>query len=109
MPNFTSIQELIPLMPAHFVPEAAKGINATIQLELSGEGGGLWNLVIANEQIKINEGQAANPTTTLKIAAADYLAVINGQANPMQLFMQGKVKVGGDMSLVMKLQSMFKM
>ncbi len=109
MPKFTSIQELIPLLPDHFVPEAAKGINATIQLELTGEGGGLWNLVIANETFKINEGQAANPNTTLKMAASDYLSLINGEANPMQLFMQGKVKVGGDMSLVMKLQSMLKL
>ncbi len=109
MPKFTSIAEMIPLMPQYFVPEMTVGMNSTFQLELTGEGGGLWNLVVANQKLQINPGQAASPNVTVKMAASDYLAMVNGEANPMQLFMQGKVKVGGDMSLVMKLQSMFKM
>lgn len=109
MPIFSSVADMIAGMPQHFVPEAAAGLNATMQLELSGDGGGTWHLIVADNTLKVNEGQAANPAMTLKMAASDYLAVANGQANPMQLFMQGKVKVGGDMSLVMKLQSMFKM
>lgn len=109
MPNFTSIKELIPLMPQYFSPEAAAGMNAIIQLELTGDDGGLWNLVVANQQLKINEGQAVSPNMTVKMAGSDYLSIVNGQANPMQLFMQGKVKVGGDMSLITKFQAMFRM
>lgn len=109
MPKFTSIQELIPLMPQYFSPEAAAGLNATFQLELTGENGGLWNMVVANQQLKINEGQAPSPNMTVKMSAADYLAMVNGEANAMQLFMMGKVKVGGDMSLITRMQSMFKL
>jgi putative sterol carrier protein len=109
MPKFTSIKEMIPLMPQFFVPEATAGMNATIQLELTGNDGGLWNMVVANKQLKINEGQAASPNMTVKMSGADYLAMVNGEANPMQMFMQGKVKVGGDMSLITKLQAMFNM
>lgn len=109
MPQFTSIQDMIAVMPQYFVPEAAAGLNATLQLELTGEGGGLWHLIIADQQLKINDGQAATPSMTLKMAASDYLAMTNGQANAMQMFMSGKIKVGGDMSLAMKMQSLFKM
>jgi len=109
MPKFSSIQEMIAQMPQYFVPEAAAGLNVTMQLELSGDGGGLWHMVVADQQIKINEGQSANPNMTLKMTANDYLAMTNGESNPMQMFMSGKIKVGGDMSLAMKMQSLFKL
>lgn len=109
MPTFTTVADVIEVMPQHFLPEAAAGMNATMQLDLSGEGGGKWYMVVADQQIKIVEGQAANPNMTLTMTAADYLAMINGEANAMQMFMQGKVKVGGDMSLALKLQNLFKL
>ena len=109
MPRFTSVADMIARISQYFVPEAAAGLNATMQLELTGEGGGLWHLVVADKTLKINAGQAPNPNLTLKLAAADYLAIVNGEAGAMQMFMQGKVKVGGDMSLVAKLQSLFNM
>ncbi|HLF02393.1 MAG TPA: SCP2 sterol-binding domain-containing protein [Anaerolineales bacterium] len=109
MPNFASISDIIAGMPQHFLPAAAAGLNTTLQLDLSGEGGGQWHLVIADQQLKINDGLAANPNMTLKMAAADYLAMINGEADAMQMFMAGKIKVGGDMSLALKMQSLFKL
>jgi putative sterol carrier protein len=109
MPRFSTVAEIFEAMPQHFLPDAAAGMNAVIQLDLSGEGGGQWNLTVANQQLKVSEGQAANPNLTLKLSAADYLSMINGDANAMQMFMQGKVKVGGDMSLALKMQNIFKM
>lgn len=109
MPKFSSVQEMIPQMPQYFVPDAAAGLNVVLQLDLGGEGGGLWHMVVADKQLTINEGQAAAPNMTLKMAASDYLSMINGESNPMQMFMAGKIKVGGDMSLAMKMQGMFKM
>jgi putative sterol carrier protein len=109
MPRFSSVAEVFEAMPRHFVPDAAAGLNATIQLDLTGEGGGQWHLAIADQTLKVTEGQAPNPNMTLKMTAADYLSMINGDANAMQMFMQGKVKVGGDMSLAIKMQNLFKM
>ncbi|MDA0698565.1 MAG: SCP2 sterol-binding domain-containing protein [Chloroflexi bacterium] len=34
--------------------------------------------------------------------------MVNGEANAMALFMGGKIKVKGDMSLAMKMQNFFK-
>lgn len=108
MSKFESAKDVIAMMPQAFSPEAAVGLNATLQLDLGGEGGGTWHIVIADQKMQLHDGPAANPTMTLKMAASDYVAMINGEANPMQMFMQGKVKVGGDMSLAMKMQSLFK-
>ncbi len=40
MPKATSAAEMMAALPNYFVPEQAAGINAVLQLDLSGEGGG---------------------------------------------------------------------
>ncbi len=42
--------------------------------------------------------------TTIKVAWADWEALQNGQLDPMSAFMQGKLKIEGDMSTAMQLQ-----
>ncbi len=45
---------------------------------------------------------------TIEITLDDLKAIIGGSLNPMNAFMSGKIKVKGDMSVAMKLQSLFK-
>jgi putative sterol carrier protein len=101
-------KEIFEAMPGRFLPEQAGDLNSTILFDLVGEGGGQWVLVIANRQATVTEGAIPNPTMTFSAEASDYAAIIGGQLNPMQAFMQGKVKVKGDMSLALRLMSMFK-
>ena len=42
--------------------------------------------------------------TTIKVAWSDWEALQNGQLDPMTAFMQGKLKIEGDMSTAMQLQ-----
>lgn len=107
MAKATSIQEVFEAMPARFAADKAGDMRAVIQFELSGEGGGQYYVTIADRACTSTEGTAANPTMTFMAAAADYLGIINGDLNPMQAFMQGKVKIKGDMSVAMKMQTIF--
>ena len=43
---------------------------------------------------------------TIKIDREDLEAILSGELNPMSAFMSGKIKVQGDMSVAMKLQSL---
>ena len=79
-------------MPEAFVPEQASGVDAVIQLDLTGDGGGQWAIKIADGTIAIDEGQAAAPNLSLSMAASDYVALSMGDANAMSLFMAGKIK-----------------
>ncbi len=104
----TTAQEIFDAMSNRFLPEQAGDLNATILFDLSGEGGGQWLLTVANGQATVTRDAVPNPTMTFIADASDYVAIIGGQLNPMQAFMQGKVKVKGDMSLAIRLMSFFK-
>jgi len=101
------LKEIFEKMPDGFLPQKAANLNATIQLELTGEGAGDWVVKIANGAIAIDEGRTEAPNLTLTMAANDYVALSRGEVNPVNLFMAGKVKLQGDMTLAMKFPEMF--
>ena len=86
-------------------PAKIQGINGVVLFDLSGEGGGQWTVTVADEKAELTEGEAASPNVTLAMDVQDFIAMSNGELNPISAFMQGKIKVSGDMSLVMRLQS----
>ncbi len=106
MATSQEINQMFTSMAENFDPSKAEGVNATIQFDLSGENGGLYWLKIADGNAEAGQGQAENPNMTLKATAEDWVAVTKGELNPMQAFMSGKLKVQGDMSLALKLQSL---
>jgi putative sterol carrier protein len=86
-------------------PAKVAGINAVILFDLSGEEGGKWTLKLADGKIELKEGETTPPAMTLSMSAQDFVAMTNGDLNPMAAFMQGKIRITGDMSLAMRLQS----
>lgn len=92
-----------------FVPEAAAGVDATIQYRLTGEEGGDYIIHIRDGACKVEEGIAPNPVVTLTADGRDFADVLLGRANGMQYFMLGKLKLAGDLNLAMKLTQFFKM
>ena len=101
------LKEVLDKMPDALVPEKAAGMNAVVQLNLSGEGGGDWYMTIANGQVVIDEGQAPSPDVSLAMEANDYVNITKGDGNPMTLFMTGRIKVQGNISIAMKFQDLF--
>ena len=106
MASATSAQEVFDAIPGHVSPEALKGMNARVQFDLSGEGGGQWGIGIADGAVTVEKGTTPSPNVTLTTSASDYLAIVNGELNPMNAFMQGKIKIKGDMALMLKLQGL---
>jgi putative sterol carrier protein len=89
-------------------PDAAKGMNAAIQFNLTGDGGGNYHVVIKDGACSVVEGTHASPNMTMTMAAQDYVDMINGKLNGQMAFMSGKLKIAGDMGLAMKMQTLFK-
>ncbi len=107
MPQFTSATQALEALPESVGPEKLAGIDEIVLFDLSGEGGGQWTVTIASGQLSVVEGAEATPTVTLKLAAADLVALFNGDLNPVAAFMQGRLRVEGDMSAAMRLQTLF--
>ncbi len=83
----------------------AKTIGAKYQMNVTGEGE--WNIDVSAT------GPACKPGSgpadcTITIASEDFQKLVeNPQANGMQLFFAGKLKVAGNQMLAMKLQKLF--
>jgi putative sterol carrier protein len=107
MARVSTVQEVFAAMPGQFQAEKAGDLRAVIQFNLDGDGGGQYYATIADKTCAVANGLAPNPTVTMIASAADYLSIINGDLNAMQAFMQGKVKIKGDISVAMRMQSLF--
>jgi hypothetical protein len=83
----------------------AKTIGAKYQMNITGEGE--WNIDVSSSGPSCKPGSAP-ADCTITIAADDFQKLVeNPQANGMQLFFAGKLKVAGNQMLAMKLQKLF--
>ena len=85
------------------------GMTATYQFNITGDDAQVWSVAIANDEVVVTEGAAEKASIELTMAAADFLALLAGQLNGQMAFLTGKLKIKGDMTLAMKLQSVFKL
>ena len=102
-----TLNDFFAQLPERFNADQAGDMEAAIQFDLDGAGGGQWWAKIAGGAIETGAGAVEAPAMTLKCAAADWAAITQGELNPVSAFMQGKIKIEGDMSLAMKLQALF--
>lgn len=102
-----TVAEVLEEMPNRFNKAAAAGLSATYQFDLTGDGGGSYQLKITDGDFEVLDGGADSANITITMAATDYLDMINGKLNPQMAFMGGKLKIKGDMSLALKMQQLF--
>lgn len=104
-----TVEQLIKNHEKAFQPEKAMGLDAVIQYHLTGEEGGDWIITIKDDKCIVQEGIAENPKMTLTADAREFGDILLGKMDGMAAFMQGKLKLSGDLNLAMKLTSFFKM
>ena len=95
-------------MATSFNPERAAGQQATVQYEITvPDGAHEYAMRIADGRCQVEAGRADSPRVTLRIGLADFLRLLTGRANGMQLFMTGKLKVSGDLFFAQTYQAWF--
>ncbi len=102
-----TVKETFDAMGGRFKADRAQGVTAVVQYDITGEGGGTYNVQIAGGACTVNEGAASSPQLTLTMTAQDWVDMVTGKLNPQMAFMSGKLKHKGDMSLLMRLGGMF--
>ena len=73
-------------MAGSFQPDKAARVSAVIQYDITGEGGGQWNAVIADGTCAVNEGVHDAPNMTLTMDAQDWIDMITGKLDGQQAF-----------------------
>ncbi len=89
---------------------AAKEIGAKYQFNITGDGGGEWFIDLTPSGPKASAGNPGGADCTLTVSSEDFQKLYeNPDANGMQLFFSGKLKVAGNQMLAMKLKKLFQL
>jgi putative sterol carrier protein len=102
------VKEVFSMMPEAFNAAAAQGLDAIFQLDITGEGGGTWNVVIKDGACQVNEGTHESPNVTLTMSAETWLGIVNRDLNGMHAFLSGKLKASGNIMLAQRIQQLFR-
>jgi len=95
-------------LPSRFRADRAYGAKVTYRINLSGEGGGVWEIHIAEGKCTVRRGASGTPAdVTISTSVQTFLAVVEGRMGPEQAFMSGQLLVDGDLFLAQRLGDFF--
>jgi ribonucleoside-diphosphate reductase beta chain len=84
-------------MPMAFNPESAKGVRASYQFDIIGEGGGTWTIEIDDGTINVLDGPPpGDPDQRLEMDVPTWIAISVGEMIGNEAFLLGRVTVEGD-------------
>lgn len=108
MAKVANTREYFDTLAQRFSPDHAKGVNATMQYSLSGDGGGEWTVTIENGEFKgVQAGSVEKPTLQIIMDAAKFVDMANGDLDGRKAFLTRKLKVKGNIALAQKMQKFF--
>lgn len=105
----TSVKEVFKKVPEFFDKTAAQGMDAVFQFDITGDEGGIWSVIIKDAACEVQKGTHDTPTVTLTLSAEDWLAMVNKELNPVQAFMNGQLRVSGDIMLAQRIPELFSL
>lgn len=99
--------QLVAQLPRLIRPEAAGRTRMTVQLDLTGDGGGQWWVTVAGGACTVGTGRAGKPDATLTASAEDYVLIRTGRLDPLTATMDGRLRVEGRYGLAVRFAKMF--
>jgi len=103
----STVKELIESMPAKLRPEKVGSAKASIKLVMTGDQDGEWQINIADGKCVLPDELSVNPDVTVTMNGSDFVSLAEGKLNPVQAFMGGKIKIAGNVGLVMQMLQWF--
>ena len=104
----TSIDGAIDWLRRSFRADSSRGLSAVFQFRLSGEQGGSFFIRVEGGSLEIQVGESESTQVVLQLPARDYFAILGGGENADLLYMAGRLEIEGDLSLAMKLRTLFR-
>lgn len=97
--------------PRQFRPENTAGRSARIDFSITGgpnASSDTYAVAVAEGVCVVTKDLAGEPDLSLTMGPSEFLKIITGTGNPAMMFMMGKVKARGDLSLAVGLASWFE-
>jgi putative sterol carrier protein len=104
----TTVKSIVDAMPANFNPDAAAGVDAVFQFDISGDEAAQYYLVVKDQKCEIAQGTHASPNVTFNMASPDFIDMMTGKLSGQAAFFSGKLRVSGDLMLAQRLGNFFK-
>ena len=104
------LDEIFSRFPSQFRADRAGSTDAVIHWNISGRPDGgtdTYEVVIANGVCTVSPKAEGDPKLAVTVGGVDFLQLITGGANPMMMFMTGKLKAKGDLGLAANLANLF--
>jgi hypothetical protein len=104
------LDEIFVRMPGVFRPQKAGAMDAVVHWRIADRpdgGADTYELLIADGACQVSAAPARQPKLALTIGAVDFLKMVTGNANPMTLFLRGRMKAKGDLGLATRFPSLF--
>ena len=104
------LDEIFARMAGLFRPDRAGSTNAVIHWIVGDRpdgGADTYELVIADGACALSPKPEHEPKLALNLGSVDFLKVVTGNANPVTLFMTGKLKAKGDLGLAANIANLF--
>ncbi|MCB9430565.1 MAG: SCP2 sterol-binding domain-containing protein [Ardenticatenaceae bacterium] len=95
--TFASADDWFAKLPQRFRGTAVGNLEAVVQFHLTGQ---TRYLHIKEGQLTVADGQHPQPTITLTAQSRDFLDMVNGDAQPIELFRAQRLQVGGNFILI---------
>ncbi|HEX6969420.1 MAG TPA: SCP2 sterol-binding domain-containing protein [Micromonosporaceae bacterium] len=102
--------EVFRRMPSMFRPDRAGSTNAVIHWTITDRPDGgtdTYEIVIENGTCRLSEAPEQDPKLSLTLGPVEFLKVVSGSANPVMMFMTGKLKAKGDLALAANIANLF--
>jgi multimeric flavodoxin WrbA/putative sterol carrier protein len=100
IPRPDSIESFMKTMSMGFNPEAAGDTQAILQFRLSGEVEGSCYFTVERGKIVATLGTIEKPDLTIDTPFELWMDIVSGKADGQQMFMEGKYRAEGDISLM---------
>jgi F420-dependent oxidoreductase-like protein len=88
-------------------PTLVQRVNAVYQFNVQGTDGGTWVVDLKNGAGEVWSGKHEAADCIISMNQDDFVALASGRINPINAFMQGRIRVQGDIMMATRLQSLF--
>ena len=107
IPRPDTLDTFMAIMPLGFNPEGAGDTKAIIQFDFSESVQGSCYFRIENRTIEALPGKAGKADLTIDVPFDVWMDIMTGKADGQQMFMAGKYRAMGDLSLLIRMKQLF--